>query len=54
MNTTDSGNSQSRWNLMKFALTDPSVGVLTALQSKVYFGATLFTGPTNGSGTCPS
>ncbi|MGC4116894.1 MAG: hypothetical protein QM765_20495 [Myxococcales bacterium] len=41
----------SRWSALKTALVDPSQGVVTRLQSKVRFGATLYTN--DGQGTCP-
>ncbi|MBI5548304.1 MAG: VWA domain-containing protein [Deltaproteobacteria bacterium] len=40
----------SRWRAMRTALTDSTNGVVTRLQSKVRFGATLYTGR---SGSCP-
>ena len=47
--STTFGNT-TRWDAIKNALTDPSTGVVTNLQSEVIFGASLFTG--SGS-TCP-
>ena len=51
--TTDFG-SMSRWQAVRYALTDPTDGVLPALESSVYFGATLYTSHSGSAGgTCP-
>jgi hypothetical protein len=49
---TSNFGGQTRWNAVKSALTDPTNGVLMALQSKVRFGATLYTSK-NGAPPCP-
>ncbi|HEY3358390.1 MAG TPA: vWA domain-containing protein [Polyangia bacterium] len=52
---TSDFNGRSRWQAVKVALTDPTTGVVPALQSQVIFGATLYTSHngTAGGGTCP-
>jgi hypothetical protein len=51
--TTDFG-SMSRWEAVRYALTDPTHGVLPALESSVWFGASLYTSHNgNAGGTCP-
>jgi hypothetical protein len=44
--------STTRWAAMVDALSHPGTGLLPTLASKVYFGATLFSAPSNGP-PCP-
>jgi hypothetical protein len=48
------GNSVTRWEAVRYALADPTVGAVAKLQDKVRFGATLYhsTGG-NAGGPCP-
>ena len=48
----DSSNDISRWQAVRDALTDPTDGVVTKLQSQVRFAASLYTS-NNGGPTCP-
>lgn len=49
--TTAFSGGNDRWQSVRSALVDPTNGVVTTLQDKVYFGATIYTN--DGAGMCP-
>lgn len=52
---TVAGKSLTRWEAVRYALTDGTSGAVTALQGRVLFGATLYysKGGSRNGGTCP-
>ena len=52
--TQNFGSGMDRWQAVKYALTDPTVGALPKLDGQIDVGATLYTSNNgNQGGTCP-